>query len=603
MKRFVLLLLLLTVLLVGCGNEPAETTVTEPTLSWVEANGQPWDDEGAVTEIQLTIPGGLQYTSVAEFDGDLLLWSADFHLEDQVVMEMCLLDLDSGAVIAQNEISFPQYMMVQAMGDRLYLCHSEVKEIYVLDKSLEIVETLKADFEIGSWYMGGNGMLYVYDWYGGFFACDLSTGTQNPVVEGDPYIDYVGVEDGFAEFQFYNAETGAPMYGVLDLSTGDVSILDEAGDFFSTHHTGNHWLYGTYDDYYSWYIKEDGKEPLKIQCDNGNLRLIDGDRILYVSDEVDEMHLYDIQGNSIAKCRISWMEYHYSYTDLIWNEQFGGYFVLLSGYAGDQRLLFWDISRSEPGENMIFEPIPAPSEAEAFLKQRALELGKKYGVIIYVGNDCKTQFDEFSATRISNYEQVNRALDVLDEALSKYPEGFFRQLRYGDIHNIQIHLITDLMADGSGRYGDGYVAFAQNMWDYYLIVVDIEDADCQTYYHEFSHVIDSFLAWDADMRDNALFSEDGWNYYNPAWFRGYSYDYSVEHELVNDDYFVDGYSTISPTEDRARVMEYAMADYGFYTFEDNRGIQMKLEYYCRCIRDAFDTTGWPEELPWEQYLD
>ena len=68
-------------------------------------------------------------------------------------------------------------------------------------------------------------------------------------------------------------------------------------------------------------------------------------------------------------------------------------------------------------------------------------------------------------------------------------------------------------------------------------------------------------------------------------------------------YFVDSYSTINPTEDRARVMEYAMSSYGAWTFEDAKGLTEKLDYYCRCIRQAFDTTGWPEIVRWEQYLN
>lgn len=26
------------------------------------------------------------------------------------------------------------------------------------------------------------------------------------------------------------------------------------------------------------------------------------------------------------------------------------------------------------------------------------------------------------------------------------------------------------------------------------------------------------------------------------------------------------------------------------------------EFYAACIRDSFDTTGWPEQLPWERLL-
>ena len=45
-----------------------------------------------------------------------------------------------------------------------------------------------------------------------------------------------------------------------------------------------------------------------------------------------------------------------------------------------------------------------------------------------------------------------------------------------------------------------------------------------------------------------------------------------------------------------------MIESGEWTFRDSPVLQKKLDYYSRCIRDAFDTTGWkPTEL-WEQYL-
>ena len=604
MKRIMLLILLLTMLLTGCGGDISETTAPpEPTLSWLEETAVPWDQEEMLYEVPLTVPGGMQYTSVISFNGDLLFWSADNHMENTVVLELCVFDLDTGAVAAQKDLPFPEYVMVQVLEDRIYLCDSEAGQIYVLDQNLETVKTWDTEAVSGAWYMGKNDRLYIYDWEGRFLVRDLNTGDTQPVLAGESYVDYVSAEDGVASFQYFRENTGAPAYGVLDLATGKVFLLEEEGEYFSTAHTDGCWLFGTYGDSYSWYIRGDGGETFRISAGQDYLQFTERGEILRIAEDYSSLYLYDLKGNSIAQCRLSYAGYEYISSELIWNEQFGGYFLMLNGYAGDRRLLFWDVSQCEPGENLVFEPVPEPSEQVASLKQRARELGEKYGVIIYVADDCKTQFDEFYASQISDYDQVNRALDILDEALGKYPEGFFRQLRYGSIHSIRIHLITDLMADGSGRYGDGYVAFAQNMWDHYMIVIDIEDTDCQTYYHEFSHVIDSYLEWDAGEREEALFSEEGWSDRNPAWFNGYSYDYSVEHELVNDAYFVDGYSTISPTEDRARVMEYAMSDYGFYTFEDKQGLQMKLQYYCQCIRDAFDTTGWPETLPWEQYLE
>ena len=37
-------------------------------------------------------------------------------------------------------------------------------------------------------------------------------------------------------------------------------------------------------------------------------------------------------------------------------------------------------------------------------------------------------------------------------------------------------------------------------------------------------------------------------------------------------------------------------------FEANPRLLPKLQYYCDCIRDSFDTTNWPQVLPWEQLL-
>ena len=192
-------------------------------------------------------------------------------------------------------------------------------------------------------------------------------------------------------------------------------------------------------------------------------------------------------------------------------------------------------------------------------------------------------------------------MDVLENALEKYPEGFFRQLRYGDVHRTEIHLTGPITAT-TAEYTDTYEAFVQENYDCHVMVADISLADESTYYHEFSHIIDSFLEWDAMNREDALFSEDTWNGLNPGWFPGYTWDYSWQQDVLDYNAFVGTYSTINPTEDRAMILEDAMMDYGQWTFEDAYVLLEKLEYYCLCIRDAFDTTLWPDTVLWEQYL-
>ena len=71
--------------------------------------------------------------------------------------------------------------------------------------------------------------------------------------------------------------------------------------------------------------------------------------------------------------------------------------------------------------------------------------------------------------------------------------------------------------------------------------------------------------------------------------------------LTDLNYFVSDYSTTYPTEDRADLMEAAMSD-DSWAFEAGSGCRAKMQFYADCIRDCFDTTGWPEITAWEQLL-
>lgn len=65
-------------------------------------------------------------------------------------------------------------------------------------------------------------------------------------------------------------------------------------------------------------------------------------------------------------------------------------------------------------------------------------------------------------------------------------------------------------------------------------------------------------------------------------------------------YFDSDYSMTYPTEDRATRFAAAMTQAPL--LEESPGMQKKLDYYARCIRDCFDTEGWPEVTAWEQPL-
>ena len=611
MKRFLLLLLTL-LLLAGCGREdvlpteeqtePHETeVVTEPTIPWVEEKGMPWDLEGVLKEMPLTIPDGLHYTAAMEFDGDLLLWSVDDHLE-QCVLEMCLVELDDGSVAATADLPTDRFIYPQTLGDTLYICDGYGGMVTALNKDLEITRQWQIEETDDSLIMGADNVLYCNADGSALTCYDLNTGESGPVLEGDPDVGWVSRNGNILSVRCFLPETGAPDFVALDLTTGAYTYAGTPRGVDGANMVGNAWLYETYGENYTYDLKCGDGEIMRIQSDGNMLTLMEEGYILQTSADSTTLSIHELDGSLISACRISARETGYIDSNMIWNEAQGGFFVLLHYYDDTARLLFWDVSKTAEGNDLAMEPAPKPEEYQIRLEQRAGELSRKYGVNILVGEQCDTRFDEFYATQITDFEKVSAALSTLDKALSAYPEGFIRQLRYDTVYGITIQLICDLQADGSGRTGGGYAAFTQTRWEDALMVIDIECSSEQTYYHEFSHIIDKYLEWDAGQRSDALYSESGWSDFNPGWFGGYTYDYSWEQNLSTGGAFIDGYATISPTEDRARVMEYAMLEWTSYNFEQGTALFRKLDYYARCIRDAFDTTGWTGAPQWEQHL-
>lgn len=603
MKRFLVVFLIL-LLLAGCGREEIlplnPTEVTEPAIPWVQERGMAWDAAGVLKEIPLTIPDGLHYTAAMEFDGDLLLWSIDDHLEE-CVLELCLVELDDGSVAATADVPTGQFVSPQCLGDTLYLCDGSKGLVTALDKTLEIGQQWQIEQTEDSLVMGANGMLYRNVSEKHLMRYDLSTGEAVPALEGDPTVSWVRCTRGKLIARCFLPDTGAMDFAVVDLTTGDDVYADIPRGVDDATVAGDTWLYETYGENYIYDLQCNGAERMRIRAEGNMIGLKEEGWLLQTSADSTVLSLHELDGRMISACRISARESGYIDSTMIWNERLGGYFLMVRNYDETARLLFWDVSKTDEGSDLAMEPAPKPEETQLRLEERAMELSRKFGVNILVGDQCETEYDEFSATQATNFEKVSEALTTLERALGAYPEGFFHQLRYDTVYSITIQLIRDLQANGSGRTGGGYNAFTQVRWEDALVVIDIEDSSEQTYYHEVSHIIDKYLEWDAGQRDDALYAESGWSALNPNWFGGYTYDYSWEQSLNSDGAFVDGYATISPTEDRARVMEYAMLEWGDYQFRQGTVLARKLDYYCRCIRDAFDTEGWTKAPLWEQY--
>ena len=584
-----ILCLILVLLLCGCGAQ--EEIPEAPDSGSAFGQAQSWDREGVLEEIPLTVPGGWMFGSSMACRDGILLWTVDAHLEGESDMELCLIDGKTGGITARNTLPASQWVTPQVLGDRIFLCDSKAGTVTELGEDLTELQSWSFDPGEDFWYMGSQHLYRTDD--GALLSVHAQLKAKNQVLEEGKTLNYINLMGDILCIDYMDDITGENRFALLDLNSAEIQEAPFEGSFSSADRVGDYWLCNYAPEGSIWLLGTED-EPLRIRLEENSLRLLDRGHLLKTDYEGSSIALYDLDGKFISACCLSETGTAYLVNDPMWCESRGGYYLQIQSYDSGSRLLFWDISRGTEGEDLPLESVPERTEAMKILEEKADALEKTYGVNILLGDRCRREFDSFTADFAEDPVVLESKLEELEEALSAFPEGFFRRLRYGDMQSIQIHLIENLQATDE-REGGSYAAFTQNMWDYYLMVVDIQMSSPATYFHEFSHIIDTCLL------DQGAMTEEEWAALNPLGF-DYAYTYANQWELEgNPEYFVDTYAMISPTEDRARILEYAMMDGSAWMFEDYPGLKTKLRLYSDCIRRYFEISQGETPL-WEQYL-
>lgn len=245
------------------------------------------------------------------------------------------------------------------------------------------------------------------------------------------------------------------------------------------------------------------------------------------------------------------------------------------------------------------------------LKERADKLERKFGVEIYISNECLgvSNSTGYNCTNDDydpdyEYDLIADSLNELNYTLEKYPKGYFRQFKniIGE-EGIYIAFVSHINDDFSAAYSyyDG---------DTYYIVMDISYGIDMNFGHEMWHSTESYIC---RHRPDLLKDED-WEKLNPEGFfytsyedydeSDYQYTYIGEYENTEecDWYFYDSYGKVNTLEDKAKIMEVAMAP-EYYNPDDffrSPHIMEKFNVMCNAIRETFDTTGW-QDVFWEKY--
>lgn len=558
---------------------------------------------------------GYDYFEMYPLGENLLIHTSLYAGDDLNPAEnLMVLSLADGSVI--NKVAFDQgdSFSITTRDSWVLAVNNTKHQFSVYDETLALQQQYSLPlFEEGwidDWMVSPDlKTLYVVSWNQGIHAVDLAAATATDFIPGAKWCTASARSQDNMILNYIDGDTQRRCWASLNTATGKISplslpestqpICDVQGTML---------LQDTVD--YEKYHLVNGNSHLTFLPPGYSVSQINASGHLFCTTE-DGLSLYDQNGEFLSCVRAPQGEWIWAYNSIVWLEDFHGYLLICQDEDSRLKLYFWDISIPVSGDDLIFTPyddsIPGGEAVSQELYDRAKAISEQYGVDIRIADQCQLEYSDYTSVPVTDENDLTWALDGLENALSAYPEGYFGQLRYGDIQSIRIELIQELTRTDwpeDAAFGS-FNGFAQEIGNTYLVVVDIYSSSESTYFHEFSHITDNRLSWDAMLREDALYSEDTWTSLQPEEF-SYSYSYSELPEDIDQwvytdaPWFLDSYSCTYPTEDRARIMEYAMMGWNWdFQFEP---LYDKLDYLSLCIRDCFDTTGWPEVTAWEAPL-
>ena len=607
MKRKLTGLLCACLLLCGCqvGSDPTVSTQPQETTQ-PATNTIPLLEQGTA----LAESPNLRYIPNDALESmaspDLRLLGNGLLLSEYRDQKLYLnhISLEDGSLLSCAVMAAGEDIGITIGSGEIGITDRESGLVTILDESLQTLRTYPMAVQGESWFLNPElDILFSFVSDIGLVAHDLESGEERALVENGFQVTVLGSENGYVFFAYTDREDQKTYYRALDLATATVETLPMNGTTVSRQ--GEVWLLQRDSDH----ILILGEDSFAVNWTDSPVRLLSPRRHLLVMDASQRtLMLHDTEGEFLSQCVLPQSSHAAVGEDFVWSGYWDGYFFT-DFLGGDVRLMFWDVNAATQGEALELVPLDEVREPQKLLEpalyDRAQEISDCYGVEIFIGEQCELVYTHFESYALTDPIYVREALDVLDMALSRYPDDFFRQLPFGTVETIRFEVVGALYArEGVTYYQNSVGAFAQHRDNYYGIVLDGLCIQEDTIYHEVSHIIDKKLAWDAQIRADALFSEERWMQLQPDGFQYVeSYVDMPEEALAyaGSGYFIRAYSMRYPTEDRADVLAAAMAQED-WSFAPGTGLRAKLEFYAACIRDCFDTENWPDVVCWEQVL-
>lgn len=614
--------LIATVLLLnGCASQPTESTpttdppasvqsATEPTGYYDPDSALEASTEGAVRIYPLNrsdsyglVPigedllllSGTEVTTLTRLSGSNLYVSAAANLD-------CFVDVDSPAF----QVSEKGVTYYDELHRQLVFLDAGLKE----GNRVSLPETV-----VGSPALSADRKQLYYFTAENLRCLDLETGLDRMIREiffpwqtlDGLHLDDTVLEcsvqdsDGNRYGYYISTETGETLWEALG---DDVTLWTQGNSYFAAHLDG---------EYLELLSGAPGQEPTLLTsadygADAAPVPPLGGAVLTAYTDSTTQLNYYDLETGT-RPYALSLPGADYPAHNI--QAAPGGYYIWFLRYDesyGSDVLCRWELSKTPTGDEAVYtssrytyeNPDTAGINA---CREQAAAIGKKHSVEILLWTSAVAcQPDDYQMTAEYQAPLMAHSLRQLDQVLSQYPAGFLKEAATGSAGGkIKICLVRNISGDADANVPNQVNGL--QYWDdggnVYVAVTPGINLE-QSLYHELFHVIDSRVLSTCSAYDN-------WDKLNPKDFE-YTYDYTTQPEgfeaLVSGEAqaFFDTYAMISPREDRARMMEFAMMS-GFEANFESAPMQTKLRQLCKGIREAFGLEKSTANYLWEQYLE
>ena len=563
-KRWFALILMIAVI-PGCSERRIETT---PSYALYET--KPRDDLGFSYFYMPEDPVRVLPPDIRDADRFCFLGKDILVFSGYPETRLTLLDGDTFAAKSDLRLSVHADVNVTAAG--ITYTDELTRELVFLDSGLSEARRLPLPVDCGGVLLSADAQSLYYCTSDALRVLNLTDGTDRPLREMHfPIQEITGLhcsdlvvgcrilaDDGSEHSLFVCAETGRLLHDAV----GDVPLWTEEDLYFAIGMDGPYrqLISGSGEVGPSVLVTEaepDSVTPvLSRKLVLLHTQQADGSRVLNAYHLETGCHTAQI---TLAE---SWQV-----TDIQPDPHRNGLWLLCHDREEERDILrYWDMAAAVPeGSQNCLQPLWSSDNPDLAgleeCRQIASALSEKYGVQIHIGPDIPA--DAGSKTE-PEYQVplLRRMLLELDNALTRYPDGFLSELaEQTENGRLDICLVRSISpADPAG------LLHWDPQGDIYLLLTPTPDLEQQAHRLLFELIDCRVLS-----RSNAY---DNWDRAAP---------------------------TGSGHRERVQILEAAVAEGCSESFA-SAVMQNKLRQICLGIRDAFHTAKTAPALPWEQYL-